>query len=80
MASVFWDSEVIQVNFLPHGVTINAQYYNNSLCNDVNQVTWKKRFGKRQTSSYCMTTFNCQILGDIGSSKLGNHEPPFLQP
>jgi hypothetical protein len=27
-----------------------------------------------------MTTFNCQILGDIGSSKLGNHEPPFLQP
>jgi hypothetical protein len=46
MASVFWDSEVIHVNFLPHGITINAQYYNNLLCNDVHQVTWKKRFGK----------------------------------
>jgi hypothetical protein len=39
MASVFWDAEVIHVNFLPHGITINAQYYNNSLCNDVHQVT-----------------------------------------
>jgi hypothetical protein len=47
MASMFWDSEeVIHVDFLLHGVTINAQYYNNLLCNDVHQVIWKKGHGK----------------------------------
>jgi hypothetical protein len=44
MASVFWDSEgVIHVDFLPHGGTMNAQYYSNLLHNDVPQVIWKKR-------------------------------------
>jgi hypothetical protein len=47
MASVFWDSEgVIHVDFLPHGVTVNAQYYTNLLCSDVHQVIWKRRPGK----------------------------------
>jgi hypothetical protein len=26
MASAFWDSGVIHVDFLPHGITITAQY------------------------------------------------------
>jgi hypothetical protein len=44
---VFWDSEgVIHVDFLSHGVTINAQYYSNLLCNDVCQVIQKKKPGK----------------------------------
>jgi hypothetical protein len=35
MASVFWDSEgVIHIDFLLHGVIINAQYYSNVLRND----------------------------------------------
>jgi hypothetical protein len=36
-----WDS-----CFLPHGVTINAQYYSNLLCKDVHQVIQKKKLGK----------------------------------
>jgi hypothetical protein len=44
MASVFWDSGgVIHVDFLPHGVTINAQYYINLLHNDVQQAILKKK-------------------------------------
>jgi hypothetical protein len=32
MASMFWDTErVSHVYFLPHGVTVNGQYYNNLL-------------------------------------------------
>jgi hypothetical protein len=47
MASVFWDSErVIDVDFLPRGVAINAQYYSNFLHNDVHQDIWKRRPGK----------------------------------
>jgi hypothetical protein len=42
MAILFWDSGVIYVDFLPHGVTINAQYYSNLLHSDVHQVIWKK--------------------------------------
>lgn len=35
----FWDSEgVIHVDFLPHNVTINIQYYINLLHNDVHQA------------------------------------------
>jgi hypothetical protein len=42
-ASVFWDSKgAIHTDFLPYGVTINAQYYNNLLHNDVHQVIWWK--------------------------------------
>jgi hypothetical protein len=41
--SVFWDFErVIHVDFLPHDVTIHAQYYSNFLCNDVHQAIPKK--------------------------------------
>jgi hypothetical protein len=47
MASEFWDSEgVIHVDFLPHDVTINIQYYINLLRNDVHQVISDKRPGK----------------------------------
>jgi hypothetical protein len=47
MASVFWDSErVIHVDYLPHGGTMNAQYYSTLLRSDVlqavrNEKTWK---------------------------------------
>jgi hypothetical protein len=44
---MLWDSEeVIHVVFLPHGVTINTQYYSNLLCSDVHQAIQKKRPGK----------------------------------
>jgi hypothetical protein len=47
MTRMFWDSEgVIHVDFLPRGVTINAQYYIYLLHNDVHQVIQKKRPGK----------------------------------
>jgi hypothetical protein len=43
MARAFWDSEVmIHVDFLPHGVTINAQYCSNLFQSDVHEVIWKK--------------------------------------
>jgi hypothetical protein len=46
MASVFWNSKgVIHVDFLPHGVTINAQYYSNLLHNDVHQAIYNKLLG-----------------------------------
>jgi hypothetical protein len=49
MANAFWDSD-----FLPHGVTINAQYCSNLLQSDVHQVIWKKRPGKLlRKSTYC---------------------------
>jgi hypothetical protein len=36
---VFWDSEgVIHVDFIPHGVTINAQYFCDFLHIDVHQA------------------------------------------
>jgi hypothetical protein len=38
MAVVFWDSGgVIDVDCLPRGVTINAQYHHNLLHSDVHQ-------------------------------------------
>jgi hypothetical protein len=37
---------VIHVDFLPHGVTVNAQYYRNFLRSDVHQAIQKKRPGK----------------------------------
>jgi hypothetical protein len=43
MTSVFWDSEGVIHDFLPHGATMNAQNYSNLLCNNVHQVIWKKR-------------------------------------
>jgi hypothetical protein len=44
MARVFFYSEeVICVDFLPHGVTINAQYYSNLHHNGVHQAIWKRR-------------------------------------
>jgi 23S rRNA G2445 N2-methylase RlmL len=47
MASVFWDSEGVTVEFLPYGVTINAQHYSNLLYNDLHQAIHKKRPGKQ---------------------------------
>jgi hypothetical protein len=47
MTSVFWDSKgVIHVDFLPHSIAVNAQYYSNFLHNDVHQEFWKKKPGK----------------------------------
>jgi hypothetical protein len=46
MASVFWDSGVIHVYFLPCGTKINAQYYGNLLRNDAHQEIGKKSPGK----------------------------------
>jgi hypothetical protein len=47
MASVFLYPEgVIHVDFLPHGVTINVQYYSNLIHNEVHQVIQEKRPGK----------------------------------
>jgi hypothetical protein len=44
VVSVFWNSKrEIHVDFLPHGVTINAQYYSNLLHNGVHQTLWMKR-------------------------------------
>jgi hypothetical protein len=44
---VFWNSKGgIHVDFLPHGVTINAQYYSNVLHSDVHHVIQKKWPGK----------------------------------
>jgi hypothetical protein len=43
MSSVSDDSEgVIRVGFLPHHVTINAQYYSNLLRDDVHQAIREK--------------------------------------
>jgi hypothetical protein len=45
MASVFQVSEgMINVNFLPHGVTVNAQYYSNLLPN-VRQAIQRRTLG-----------------------------------
>jgi hypothetical protein len=42
MASEFLDSVgVIHIDFLPHGVTINAQYYRNLLLSDSEEKTWE---------------------------------------
>jgi hypothetical protein len=37
---------VIHVDFLPHGVTVNAQYYRNLLQNNVHQTILKKIHGQ----------------------------------
>jgi hypothetical protein len=50
---------VIHVDFLPHGVTVNAQYYNNLLCNDVHRVVQKKRpekLSNYSTACHCLST------------------------
>jgi len=45
MASVFWDKRgVTDVDFLPHGATINSEYYCRVL-RDVHMRLWKKRPG-----------------------------------
>jgi hypothetical protein len=58
MEIILWASEgVILVDFLPNGVTINTQYYDSSLCSNMQHIIWKKRPGKcKRKSSYCMTT------------------------
>jgi hypothetical protein len=79
MASVFQDSEgMINVNFLPHGVTVNAQYYSNLLRNDVRlcnseEKTWVTVKGHRM--------FTCGKFDIyIGKYWLGNHESLSLSP
>jgi hypothetical protein len=56
MASVFWDSGVIYVDFLEHFVAINAQYYSNLFRNNVHQGIRRKDLGncKRKWFS-CIT-------------------------
>jgi hypothetical protein len=52
IASVFWNSElVIHFDFLPHGVTINAQYYSNLFFNDMYQAVQKKKLENCQGKS-----------------------------
>jgi hypothetical protein len=47
VSQMFLNSEgVIHVDFLPHGVTVNAQNHSNLLHNDMHQVIWKKRHRK----------------------------------
>lgn len=80
MGSVFWDSKgEIRIDFLPYGVTINAQYYNNLLHNDVHQVIWWET-GKpsKIVLLYDMrlSTYGKFDKDDIGNNGLGNHEPP----
>jgi hypothetical protein len=41
--SVFWAGEVINVDFLPHGVTISAHYYRNLLHNEARQTIQQKK-------------------------------------
>jgi hypothetical protein len=44
MASMILDAErAINVDFLPHGVTTNTQYYSNLLHNHVHQMTEKEK-------------------------------------
>jgi hypothetical protein len=75
------DSEqVIHVDFLSHGVTNNAHYYNNLL---LNVCHWREDLGNCQRSSYCMTMLVhiwqiCQ--SDTGNNELGDLESPSLGP
>lgn len=34
---------VMHVDFHPHGIIVNAQYYSNLFCSDVHQMIWKER-------------------------------------
>jgi hypothetical protein len=58
MESVFWDSEgVINADYIPNYVTVNAGYYSNLLLNDLYQAFRKKRLGNgERKSSYCLAT------------------------
>jgi hypothetical protein len=85
MACVFLcQEEVIHVDFLPHGVTVNVQYYSNLLHNDVHQVIQKKR-PRKLSKTIIILHYNTRpsatkfYEGNIGSSGLGNHEPPSIQ-
>jgi hypothetical protein len=86
MASMFWDSEeVIHVDFLPNGVTINAQYYRNLLRNGVREENWKKRPVKL-SKKIILLHINARPHGgkfdegDTGNIGLGHYEQPSLQP
>jgi hypothetical protein len=46
MGSVFWDSEVIRVDFLLRGEKINAQYYSTLLRNHMHHAIRTKRAGR----------------------------------
>jgi histone-lysine N-methyltransferase SETMAR len=66
MAGVFWDSEgVIYVDFLPHGVTFNAQYYSKLLHNDVHQTIQKKRPGKLSKKIILLHDNACPRTADL---------------
>jgi hypothetical protein len=86
MANVSWDSEgVIRIDFLPHGVTLNAQYYSNLLCSDVHtsdseEMIWETVKDYHPTAWQCSSTNRTFGKGEIGNNELGNHEPPSLQP
>jgi hypothetical protein len=46
---------VSHVYFLPHGVTVNGQYYNNLLTMLCGKWFWRKDLRNCQRSSYCLT-------------------------
>jgi hypothetical protein len=71
MASVFWDSGVIHVNFLPHGVTTKAQYYSNLLRNVCAKQFRTEDLGT--VRGYSPHTAN------VMKGTLGNQEPPSIE-
>jgi hypothetical protein len=75
MASVFWDSEVIHVDFHPRDVTVNAQYYSNLLHSNVHQGTWETITGGHPPPLQCLPTY-----GRLDKGNAGNRVPLSLQP
>lgn len=80
MADVFWNSErVIHVDFLSHGLTINAQHYINLLPIDVPKLicirrkTWKT-VRDHPTAWKCLSAYVRFDKGSAGISGLGNHD------
>lgn len=65
MASVFWDSgEVIDVNFHPHYITVNAQYYSNLLHTDVHQAVQGKKETWELSTEAQMHDSACSDMAD----------------
>jgi transposase len=90
MASVLLDSEgVIHADFLPHGITISAQYYNNLLHNDVHYAIRKKIPEKPSKKTILLHENACPQTANLAKATLAsvgwetvNHPPysPDLAP
>jgi histone-lysine N-methyltransferase SETMAR len=83
MESVYCNSErVIHVDFLPHGVTVNAQYQNSMRCSNVHQAIWQKISGKlskkiiRLHENACLHTANLTQVTLVAMGwEIMNHPP-----